>query len=143
MPPLGGSGIYLLRFTASTRRSEVTLLQAEDVSKLLPRPLFCIDKRKQGKDIKCTLNTGVPMTDDNRPLPGGLDALRQRFESHSRKAQAYYAVMHEARDLAGNDNAASEWMEKALPAFDGKSPAALVNEGRSEEVLAYLGSLKG
>jgi uncharacterized protein (DUF2384 family) len=82
------------------------------------------------------------MTEDSRDLTKGLEALRQRFQQQSRKAQAYYAVMHKARDIAGSDDAASAWMEQGLPAFDGKTPAMLVGEGREEEVLAYIGSLK-
>lgn len=82
------------------------------------------------------------MTEDNPSLSPGLEALRRRFQDHSRKAQTYYTVMHEIRAVLGSDDAASAWMENSLPAFDGKSPAMLVNEGREEDVLAYIGSLR-
>jgi uncharacterized protein (DUF2384 family) len=78
------------------------------------------------------------MTEDSRHLPTGLEALRQRFQEQSRKAQAYYTVMHRARDITESDDAASAWMERSLPEFDGKSPALLVSEGREEELLAYI-----
>jgi uncharacterized protein (DUF2384 family) len=71
-----------------------------------------------------------------------LEALSQRFQDHSRTAQAYYSVMHAARGITGSDAEASAWMEQAAPAFNGKSPAVLIREGRVEEVLAYIGSLK-
>lgn len=81
------------------------------------------------------------MTEDSRDLSRELEALRQRFQQQSRKAQAYYTVMHKARDITGSDDAASAWMEQGLPAFDGRTPAMLVSEGREEEVLAYIGTL--
>jgi uncharacterized protein (DUF2384 family) len=71
----------------------------------------------------------------------GLAALRARFEQQSRKAQAYYTVMHAARAVAGGDDAASAWMEAPLPAFGGRTPAQLVDEGRADEVLAHVRSL--
>lgn len=73
--------------------------------------------------------------------PQGLEALRTRFQEQSRKAQAYYTVMHKARDFAGNDDAASDWMNAPLSSFEGKTPAQLVNEGRADEVLLYIDSL--
>ena len=79
---------------------------------------------------------------DEQLNPDGLAALRARFEQQSRKAQAYYTVMHAVRAVAGNDDAASAWMEAPLPAFDGRTPAQLVNEGRADEVLAHVRSLK-
>jgi uncharacterized protein (DUF2384 family) len=83
------------------------------------------------------------MSDKDEQLnPDGLAALRARFEQQSRKAQAYYTVMHAVRAVAGNDDAASAWMEAPLPAFDGRTPAQLVNEGRADEVLAHVRSLK-
>jgi uncharacterized protein (DUF2384 family) len=82
------------------------------------------------------------MSKDGNLSSEGLDALRKRFEEHSRKAQAYYLVMHKAKEVVGNDAAANVWMEQALPTFDGKTPAELVNEGREEAVLAYISSLK-
>jgi uncharacterized protein (DUF2384 family) len=81
------------------------------------------------------------MTEDGRLSPQGIDALRTRFQEQSRKAQAYYTVMHEMRKIAGNDDAASVWIGKPLPEFDGKTPAQLVSEGRAEEVLGYIKSL--
>ena len=83
------------------------------------------------------------MTEDDRLSPQSMDALRARFQQQSRKAQAYYTVMHAARSIAGNDDAASAWMNEPLPNFDGKTPAQLVNEGREEEVLAYVNTLTG
>jgi len=71
-----------------------------------------------------------------------LAALRARFEQQSRKAQTYYSVMHAVRVVLGSDDAASAWMEAPLAAFDGKTPAALVGEGRADDVLAHVRSLK-
>jgi uncharacterized protein (DUF2384 family) len=81
------------------------------------------------------------MTKDGNLSPQGLEALRSRFEAQSRKAQAYYTVMHRARDITGNDDAASAWMNAPLGKFDGKTPAQLVGEGREEEVLRHIDSL--
>ena len=81
------------------------------------------------------------MTEDDRLSPQSMDALRARFQQQSRKAQVYYTVMHAARSIAGNDDAASAWMNEPLPNFGGKTPAQLVNEGREEEVLAYVNTL--
>jgi uncharacterized protein (DUF2384 family) len=80
---------------------------------------------------------------DDQLNPDGLAALRGRFEQQSRKAQAYYTVMHAVRAVLGNDDAASAWMEAPLPAFGDKTPAQLVNEGRADELLAHAGTLKG
>jgi len=83
------------------------------------------------------------MTTDG-PLPAqGIEALRARFEAQSRKAQAYYAVMHQARAFAGSDEAASAWMEAPLDAFGGRTPAQLVGEGRAEEVLGHIAAVAG
>lgn len=71
-----------------------------------------------------------------------LEALQQRFQEQSRTARAYYTVMHKMREVAGSDDAASAWMNSGLPAFSGKTPSQLVKEGREEEVLAYVSSLK-
>ena len=80
----------------------------------------------------------------DEPLnPDGLAALRARFEQQSRKAQAYYTVMHAVRAVLGGDDAANAWMETPLPAFEGKTPAQLVGEGRVDELLAHVGALKG
>jgi len=74
--------------------------------------------------------------------PDGLAALRARFEQQSRKAQAYYTVMHAVRAVLGSDDAASTWMEAPLAALGGQAPAQLVNEGRVDEVLAHIPALK-
>ncbi|MDQ9169476.1 MbcA/ParS/Xre antitoxin family protein [Oxalobacteraceae bacterium R-40] len=79
---------------------------------------------------------------DKDNLPERLEALHQHFQTHSRKAQAYYAVMHKARQIVGSDDAASAWMEKPLSALNGKTPSALVSEGRADDVLVYIDSLK-
>ena len=81
------------------------------------------------------------MPKDGQLSAQGIEALRERFQQQSRKAQAYYTVMHEARRIAGNDEAASAWMNTPLPAFDGKTPAQLVEDGEAEKVLAYIASL--
>ena len=65
-----------------------------------------------------------------------------RFQEQSRKAQAYYTVMHKARGVAGSDDAAGAWMNEPLSRFDGKTPAQLVNDGREDDVLAYIDSLR-
>lgn len=82
------------------------------------------------------------MTQEGPLAPDSLAALRDRFDAQSRKAQAYYAVMHEAKRVLGSDEAASSWMEAPLAAFDGKTPAALVAEGREHVVLEHVGALK-
>ena len=82
------------------------------------------------------------MTQDGPLTPDSLAALREHFGQQSRKAQAYYAVMHEVRAVVGNDDAASNWMEAPLAAFEGKTPAALVGDGRENEVLEHIRSLK-
>jgi uncharacterized protein (DUF2384 family) len=78
---------------------------------------------------------------DEQLNPDGLAALRARFEQQSRKAQAYYTIMHAVRAVVGDDDAASAWMEAPLAALDGKTPAQLVNEGRVDDVLAHVRSL--
>ena len=82
------------------------------------------------------------MTQDGPLTPDSLAGLRERFQQQSRKAQAYYAVMHEIRAVVGSDDAASTWMEAPLAAFEGKTPAALVGDGRENDVLEHIGSLK-
>jgi len=82
------------------------------------------------------------MTQDTPLPPDSLTALRARFDTQSRKAQTYYSVMHEVRRMLGSDEAASIWMEAPLAAFDGKTPAALVGDGREAEVLAHVRSMK-
>lgn len=82
------------------------------------------------------------MTKDGQLSPQGMEALQARFQEQSRKAQAYYAVMHRVRNIAGSDDAANAWMNAPLPALDGKSPAQLVGDGRVNDVLAYIDTLK-
>ena len=43
------------------------------------------------------------MSNDGQLNPDGLAALRARFEQQSRKAQAYYTVMHAVRAVLGGD----------------------------------------
>ena len=71
-----------------------------------------------------------------------MAALRERFGQQSRKAQAYYAVMHEARQVLGSEDAASAWMEAPLPAFEGRTPAQLVAQGREQALLDHIRSMK-
>jgi uncharacterized protein (DUF2384 family) len=82
------------------------------------------------------------MTQDGPLTPDSLTALRARFEAQSRKAQTYYTVMHEVRRVLGSDEAASGWMEAPLAACEGKTPAALVGDGREQEVLEQVRALK-
>jgi hypothetical protein len=74
--------------------------------------------------------------------PDAFAALQARVKQQSRKAQAYYTVMHEVRAILGSDDAASAWMSEAQQAFGGKSAAEAVGEGREDEVLAHVHSLK-
>jgi uncharacterized protein (DUF2384 family) len=82
------------------------------------------------------------MSNDGQLNPDGLAALRARFEQQSRKAQAYYTVMHAVRAVLGNDDAASAWMEAPLAELKGRTPAQLVNDGRVDEVLAHVRTMK-
>jgi uncharacterized protein (DUF2384 family) len=82
------------------------------------------------------------MSKDEQASTDAIAALRARFEQQSARAQAYYTVMHEARGVAGSDDAANAWMNAPLAAFDGKTPSQLVGEGRTEDVLAHVRSLK-
>ncbi len=82
------------------------------------------------------------MNSDQKPTTESFAALRERFQEQSRKAQAYYAVMHEARRLVGSDEAASAWMTQALASLGGRTPDELVGAGREQEVLAHLRSLR-
>jgi uncharacterized protein (DUF2384 family) len=82
------------------------------------------------------------MSTDDQPKPDAMAALRARFEAQSSRAQAYYNVMHEARRIAGSIEAANDWMNAPLAAFEGKTPAQMVNEGREEQVLAHLRAQK-
>jgi uncharacterized protein (DUF2384 family) len=78
------------------------------------------------------------MTKDGQLSSQGIEALQTRFQEQSRKAQAYYTIMHRVRGFAGNDDAASAWMNEPLPAFDNKTPAQLVSDGREDDVLDYI-----
>ena len=82
------------------------------------------------------------MSTDDQAKPDAMAALRARFEAQSRRAQAYYNVMHEARRIAGGDDAANDWMNAPLAAFEGKTPAQMVNEGLEEQVLVHLRAQK-
>jgi hypothetical protein len=82
------------------------------------------------------------MTNDEKPTPDAFAALRARFQEQSRKAQAYYTVMHEIRGIVGNDDAANSWMNEPLPTFGGRTPAEAVADSREEEVLVYVRKLK-
>ena len=81
------------------------------------------------------------MTREGNLSPEGMEALVARFREQSRKAQAYYAVMHRAKEIAGTDDAASAWMNQPLPALEGKTPAQLIAVGREADVLRYIDSL--
>lgn len=80
----------------------------------------------------------IAMDKDDQLSPASMDALRARFEQQSRKAQAYYNLMHAARALAGSDEAANAWMNAPLADFGGKTPAQLAAEGNEAELLAFL-----
>jgi uncharacterized protein (DUF2384 family) len=82
------------------------------------------------------------LSTDDQAKPDAMAALCARFEAQSRRAQAYYNVMHEAKRIAGSDDAANDWMNAPLAAFDGKTPAQMVNEGREEQVLSHLRAQK-
>jgi len=74
--------------------------------------------------------------------PNAFAALKARFGQQSRKAQAYYTVMHEVRGILGSIEAASAWMDEPREALGGQSAAQAVGEGREDAVLAYVRSLK-
>ena len=82
------------------------------------------------------------MDQDGPMTPDALAALRERFGQQSRRAQAYYAVMHEARQVLGSDDTASGWMEAPLSAFRGSTPAQLVAEGREQALLEHIRSMQ-
>jgi len=82
------------------------------------------------------------MSKDEQASSDAIAALRARFEQQSARAQAYYTVMNAVRGAAGSDDAANAWMNAPLPAFDGRTPAQLVGEGRTEDVLAHVRTLK-
>jgi uncharacterized protein (DUF2384 family) len=83
----------------------------------------------------------IAMSKDEQVSPDSIAALRARFQEQSRKAQAYYAVMHEIRGVVGSDDAASSWMNQPLAALGGKTPSQCVGEGRENEVLDHIRSL--
>ena len=82
------------------------------------------------------------MAADDPVTPDAFAALKARFGQQSRKAQAYYTVMHAVQGVLGSDDAASAWMESPLPALGGVSPAQAMSAGREEEVLACVRVLK-
>jgi hypothetical protein len=82
------------------------------------------------------------MASDDQLKPDVFAALKEHFGQQSRKAQAYYTVMHAVRGLVAGDEAASSWMEAPIPELGGLPAAQLVAQGREEEVLAYVRTLK-
>jgi uncharacterized protein (DUF2384 family) len=82
------------------------------------------------------------MSQNESLSPDAFAALRERFQQQSRKAQAYYTVMHEAAAVLGGDAAAAAWMNAPLAALGGQTPSELVGAGRAEDVLAHVRSLK-
>jgi len=78
------------------------------------------------------------MTDPERLSSDAIAALQERFQAQSRKAQSYYAVMHEARGVLGSDAAADAWMNAPLAELAGLTPAQLVGDGRVDEALACI-----
>lgn len=83
------------------------------------------------------------MSKDEPISSTSMDALRARFEAQSRKAQTYYALMHAVRGVLGSDDAADAWMNAPLAALGGRTPAQLVNEGRTAELMEHVGGMKG
>jgi len=83
------------------------------------------------------------MNQDDSLSPDAFAALRARFQQQSRKAQAYYTVMHEAGKVLGGDAAADAWMNAPLAALGGQTPADLVGAGREEDLLAHVRTMKG
>jgi hypothetical protein len=83
-----------------------------------------------------------PMSNDDPVSPDAFAALSARFQQQSRKAQAYYNVIHEAAGRLGGDAAADAWMNTPLAALQDQTPAQLVGAGREEEVLAEVRALK-
>ena len=81
------------------------------------------------------------MTDATRVTPDAFAALQASFQAQSRKAQAYYTAMHAVRQVLGDIDAASAWMEQPLAALGGVTPAAAVAAGREQEVLACITTL--
>jgi hypothetical protein len=71
-----------------------------------PHKMTAQAARLRWKDRVCCEYHGQ-MNKDEQPTPEAFAALRARFQDQSRRAQAYYTVMHEARRVVGNDDAAS------------------------------------
>lgn len=82
------------------------------------------------------------MSNDEQLTPDSMAALRERFAAQSRKAQAYYAVMHEIKAVVGNDDAANAWMNAPLAAFENQTPSGLVAAGREQALLDHIRTLK-
>ena len=82
------------------------------------------------------------MSENESLSPDAFAALRARFQQQSRKAQAYYTVMHEAAKVLGGDDAADAWMNAPLAALGGQTPAQLVGAGREDELLAHMRTMK-
>jgi len=82
------------------------------------------------------------MSQDDTLSPDAFAALRARFQQQSRKAQAYYTVMHEAAKVLGGDAAADAWMNAPLAALGGQTPSELVGTGREDDLLAYVRTMK-
>lgn len=82
------------------------------------------------------------MSQDDTLSPDAFAALRARFQQQSRKAQAYYTVMHEAAKVLGGDAAADAWMNAPLAALGGQTPSELVGAGREDDLLAYVRTMK-
>jgi uncharacterized protein (DUF2384 family) len=82
------------------------------------------------------------MSQDDTLSPDAFAALRARFQQQSRKAQAYYTVMHEAARVLGGDAAADAWMNAPLAALGGQTPSELVGAGREDDLLAYVRTMK-
>ena len=82
------------------------------------------------------------MSQDDTLSPDAFAALRARFQQQSRKAQAYYTVMHEAAKVLGGDAAADAWMNAPLTALGGQTPSELVGAGREDDLLAYVRTMK-
>ncbi len=81
------------------------------------------------------------MSDDKQITPANFAALQASFQAQSRKAQAYYTAMHAIQKVLGSDDAASAWMEQALPALGEMTPAAAIAAGCEQDVLAYITTL--
>lgn len=82
------------------------------------------------------------MANDEQPTSDAFAALQARFQDQSRKAQSYYAVMHEVRGVLGSDEAASCWMEQPQTALGGKTPAQVLGSAGAEPVLTLVRSIK-